>query len=177
MQEKLTIARPYAAAAFDFAEQASDIDGWSTMLSALALAVTDPQLAGFIGHPNVSDEQMLDVLESVLGSQLNEPRKNFVVTLLDAERLELAPQIAALFQRRMADAAGSVTVEVTSAFALTASERETIASALKSRLGRECQLEANVDQSLIGGAVIKIGDSVTDLSLRGRLAALEQQLG
>lgn len=176
MQEKLTIARPYAAAAFDYAAEHSDVDAWAAMLEALAVTVEDPQLARFIGHPKVSDEQMMSILNDVLGARLDDARRNFLGALLHAERLEIAPQIATLFERRRADSAGVVHVEVTSAYALNSAEEEKIRSAIKARYGRECAVQTAVDDSLIGGAVIKVGDSVIDLSLRGRLAALELQI-
>lgn len=176
MQEKLTIARPYAAAAFEYAAQRDDVESWSGMLEVLAIAVTDPNLRGFIGHPKVSDEQLLAILDDVLGARLDQARRNYVKVLIDSERLEIAPQIAELFERRRADAAGLVKVEVRSAFPLNETERQTIDAAMSSRLGRKCTVEASLDETLIGGAVIKIGDSVIDLSLRGRLAALGQQI-
>lgn len=177
MQEKLTIARPYAAAAYAYADEHGEVEQWSAMLDALASAVSDPLLARCIGHPKVSDADLLGLLEDVLGERLNETRRNFLVTLIEAERLEVAPQIAEVFERRRAKAVGVVHVDVTSAFALSGIEQERIEQAVKSRLGSDCEVASSVDPGLIGGAVIKIGDSVIDLSLRGRLAALEQQLG
>ncbi len=176
MQEKLTIARPYAAAAFDFAAEHDQVDAWSEMLGALALTVSDAALEGYIGHPQVTDEQLLGLLDDVLGDRLNDAGRNFVRALIEAERLELAPQIAELFERRKAEAAGVVNVEVTAAYALSDAEQQKIDAAVRARLGRNCRVESRVDSALIGGAVIKIGDSVIDLSLRGRLDALAQQI-
>ena len=176
MQEKLTVARPYAAAAFRYAEQAGRVDAWSSMLEVLAMAVSDPGLARLIGHPKVGDEQLLELISEIAGDRLDDKGRSFVSTLIDAERLELAPQIAELFERRRADAAGIVTAEVTSAFQLTADEQSRIRDAIAARAGRQCELTTSVDRTLIGGAVIKIGDSVTDLSLRRRLSDLAQDL-
>ncbi|MGE0484315.1 MAG: F0F1 ATP synthase subunit delta [Gammaproteobacteria bacterium] len=177
MQEKLTIARPYAAAAYAYASEHGEVDRWSGMLAALATAVAEPALATFIGHPRVSNEQIVDVLSDLLGDRLNDAGRNFLQALADAERLEIAPQVAELFERSRADAAGVVNVEVCAAYPLNDAERQKIETAIRGRVGRECRVEASVDPALIGGAVIRIGDSVIDLSMRGRLAALEQQLG
>lgn len=176
MQEKLTVARPYAAAAFDYAAEQGDIEAWSSMLAALAEAVQDSSLAACIGHPKVSDAQLRELLTELLGGRLNEARGNFLGALIEAERLELAPQIAELFERRKAAAAGVLNVEVVSAFPLSDSERQKIDQALQARFGRSCSVEAKTDSALIGGAVVRIGDSVIDLSLKGRLATLEQQI-
>lgn len=176
MQEKLTVARPYAAAAFSYAEDAGTVDGWSQMLEALAIAVSDPQLEALIGHPKLSDEQLVEMLAGILGSHLDEKGRNFVRVLVDAERLVLAPQIADLFERRRAEAAGVLTAEVVSAYPLEPAEESRIRDALAARAGKRCELSTSVDRALIGGAVIKVGDSVTDLSLRRRLSDLAQDL-
>ena len=110
MQEKLTIARPYAAAAFDYARDTAAIDAWSTLLEALSLAVSDPDLSRLIGHPKVSDEQLMGLLGDVLGDRLDASGRNFLQTLMDAERLELAPQVAEVFERLRAAEAGVVPV-------------------------------------------------------------------
>ena len=177
MQEKLTIARPYAAAAYAYADEHGEVAAWSEMLGALAVAVTDPALAGYINHPKVSTAQLVEVLGEVLGSRLMPAGRNFLQALADAERLEIAPQIAQLFERRRAEAAGVVNVEVFTAYPLAAAEKQRLEGAVRKRTGRQCNIDSSVDDGLIGGAVIKIGDSVIDLSLKGRLAALEQQLG
>ena len=90
--------------------------------------------------------------------------------------MELAPHISELFERRRADAAGVVTVKVTSAFPLTESEERKSSDVISKKSGKACKFENSVDQELSGGAVIKVGDSVTDLSLRRRLSDLSQKL-
>ena len=89
----------------------------------------------------------------------------------------MAPEIAQLFERSRAKAEGQVKVEVISAYALSDAETVKLIAAMRGRLGKDCKIEATVDPSLIGGAVVRVGDSVIDLSLRGRLTALVQQAG
>lgn len=176
MQEKLTIARPYAVAAYAYADEHGEVEQWSTLLNTLAVAVGDPALAAFIGHPKVSDGDRMGLLGDVLGDRLHDAGRNFLQALIEAERLEVAPQIAELFERRRAEAAGIVNVEVLSAYPLDDAQQGRIEKAIRERLGRSCRIEAGVDEHLIGGAVIRIGDSVIDLSLRGRLEGLGQQI-
>lgn len=177
MQEKLTIARPYAAAAFSYAVEHGEVETWSGLLKTLAMAVADPTLAAYIGHPKVSNAELLGLVADLLGAALTPAARNFLAALIDAERLELAPEVAQLFERSRAQAAGQVKVEVTSAFPLSEAERAKLDAAMRGRLGKDCKIEAAVDPALIGGAVVKVGDSVIDLSLRGRLTALAQQVG
>ncbi|MEX2480456.1 MAG: F0F1 ATP synthase subunit delta [Gammaproteobacteria bacterium] len=177
MQEKLTIARPYAAAAYAYADEHGEIETWSGLLDTLALAVSDPALAALLGHPKVSTDQLVALIADILGTRLHTAGRNFLQALADADRLDLAPQIAEHFERRRAEQAGIVNVEVLTAYALSETEKQSIDAAVSGRMERKCAIESSVDQALIGGVVIKIGDSVIDLSLRGRLAALERQLG
>ncbi len=177
MQEKLTIARPYAAAAFSYAVEHGEVEAWSGLLKTLATAVVDPTLAACIGHPKVSNSDLLGLVSDLLGAALTPACRNFLAALIDAERLELAPEVAQLFERSRAQAAGQVKVEVISAFPLSEAERAKLDAAMRGRLGKDCKIEAAVDPALIGGAVVKVGDSVIDLSLRGRLTALAQQVG
>lgn len=177
MQEKLTIARPYALAAYGYAAEANDVAAWSTMLGALADAVEHPDLRPLIDHPKVSAALLKELLQDVLGARLNDKRTNFIDALLEAERLDLAPEIAELFERKKASSEGVVDIAVESAFELSAAERSRIADAVRSRIGKDCEVSATVNPDLIGGAVIRVGDSVIDISLRGRLQALSQRLG
>lgn len=177
MQEKLTIARPYAAAAFSYAVEHGEVEAWSGLLQTLATAVADPLLATYIGHPKVSNADLLGLVADLFGTTLTPAGRNFIAALIDAERLELAPEVAQLFERSRSQAAGQVKVEVISAFPLSEAERTKLDAAMRGRLGKDCKIEAAVDPALIGGAVVKVGDSVIDLSLRGRLTALAQQVG
>jgi F-type H+-transporting ATPase subunit delta len=176
MQEKLTQARPYAAAAFDFAVEHGDVDAWAATLDALARIVKDRNMAFLIGHPKVGHAQLMGIMDELFGAGLSAPCRNFIDALVGAERLELAPEIATLFAEHRARAAGRVKVEVRSAYPLSTAEQGRIDAAIRARLGKDCEVESAVDPALIGGAVIRIGDSVIDLSLRGRLTALAQTL-
>ena len=120
--------------------------------------------------------QLKELLRDIIGSQLNPHRENFIDALMDAGRLALAPEISILFERHKAAAAGIVDVLVESAYEVSASEQDAIAAAVRTRVGSDCKVSTELNPDLIGGAVIKVGDSVIDISLRGRLRALEQQL-
>ena len=177
MQEKLTIARPYANAAYSYAQQSQQVAEWSDMLSGLAQVVEHPEMRPLIGHPRVAKAELFDLFKSALGSVLDEKRENFLQILLDADRIKLAPEIAELFEREKTKAQGVVDVTMISAYPAEPAEQSRIAEAVKNRTGKDCEIRAEVDDSLIGGAVIRVGDSVIDISLKGRLQALAQKLG
>ena len=102
--------------------------------------------------------------------------RNFVKILVAASRLQYASQIADLFESMRAQAEGTVDVEVSAAYELDQSQQDAIANGISARLGKKVSISANVDESLIGGAIIRAGDSVIDASLRGRLNKLSNDL-
>ena len=177
MQDRLTIARPYTEAAFEYARENGVTEDWAKFLVSLIEAVQHPDLGPLIGHPKVSKAVMLSIIFDMFGNKLNEKKVNFVTLLINTGRLQLVQEVSELFNSRCAEMAGLVNIEVTSAFDLTSEESSQIKVAIGNRLGKNCQIAGKTDVSLIGGAVIKIGDSVIDLSLRGRLATLAGELG
>lgn len=177
MQEKLTIARPYASAAFAYAKEQGQVNEWAAMLTALAEVVSHADMQPLIGHPKVAKADLFALMKASLGTSLDAKRENFLHVLIDAERIQLAPEITELFERAKTAAEGVVDVEVISAYPVSDAEQDKIAAAIRARSGQQCEVRAEVDESLIGGAVIRVGDSVIDISLKGRLQALTQRLG
>ncbi len=177
MQDRLTIARPYTEAAFEYARENGVTEDWAKFLLGLLETVQHPDLGPLIGHPKISKTVMLSIIVDMFGNKLDKQKVNFVTLLINGDRLQLVQEVSELFNSRCAEMAGLVNIEVTSAFDLTSEESSQIKLAIGNRLGKNCQITGKTDVSLIGGAVIKIGDSVIDLSLRGRLAALESELG
>ena len=176
MQESLTVARPYAEAAFNYSHSENHSDDWLHMLSCLCDALKESSLSNLVGNPKVDDETLLLILVEVLGKGLTKQQINFLRMLIGARRLGVAPQILQLFSALNAESEGVVNATVTSAYELSASEQEKLKTSIGERYNKSCNLETRVDLGLIGGAIIKIGDSVIDLSLRGRLANMESKI-
>jgi F-type H+-transporting ATPase subunit delta len=171
-----TIARPYAQAAFELASEAGNLPAWSNALAALTAAVGDPQLKAVARDPRVAAERLEKIVLAVAGAESLAAFGNFVRILIQAKRLLVAPEIARQFEERRAQMEGIADVEVISAFELEPEEEQRIVSAMKRRFGKEVRLTRRVDANLIGGAIIRIGDSVFDASLRGRLRHLASML-
>ncbi|RBG25136.1 F0F1 ATP synthase subunit delta, partial [Xanthomonas oryzae pv. oryzae] len=108
--------------------------------------------------------------------QAGEDYLRFLGVLADAQRLSLLPEVAGLYEHLRAEAEHVVKATVTSAAAMSQTELDTIAAALKKRFGRDVDITTAVDASLIGGAVIDTGDVVIDGSLKGKLARLQSSL-
>lgn len=176
MQQFITQARPYAVAAFEHAQEEGKLAEWSGMLQVLNLIVSDPQMEQVLDNPKVANKVLSDFIIDVCGDRLSDSGKNFVKLLIDAGRLSLAPYIYKLFEKNRANAEGLVEVEVVSAFPVDSDEKEKLAGIMGKRLGKKIEINTRVDESLIGGVVIRAGDSVIDASIKGRLKQLSNRL-
>ena len=173
MSQALTLARPYARAAFGIARDAGDYAPWSNALAFAARVAADPQVVGLLGSPKLGNADAVSLLAI---DDASEQMRSFLALLADNRRLALLPEIAGLFEELRAEAERVVKARVTSATALGNGELEGIKAALKKRFGREVEIETSVDASLIGGAVIDAGDVVIDGSLKGKLGRLQAAL-
>lgn len=176
MADRATIARPYARAAFAHALAGKDFAAWSKLLSAVATAAADARVARLIGHPRVTDEQMVELFDAVSGEAAGESGRNFLRTLAENKRLGLLPEIAAQFEVLRAEAENVIDVEVIAAQEIAAPQQKRLMEALKRRLGRDVRMHTRIDDTLIGGAIVRAGDLVIDGSLSGRLARLGSAL-
>ena len=173
MSQALTLARPYARAAFALARDAGTLAGWSDALGFAARVAADPQVAALLGHPRLGRDDAVALLAPE-GAEATV--SDFLGLLFDNRRLALLPEIAGLYDELRLESERVVKAKVTSATALPSAELESIRAALKKRFGREVEVETAVDEALIGGAVIDAGDVVIDGSLRGKLDRLQTTL-
>ncbi len=176
MAELATLARPYANAVFSVAKADSDLDRWSRMLGFLSAAAADPQMKLLLDAPEVGEEQKAFRLIEVCGEELNDRARKFVQVLAVNKRLPLVGEIAAVFEELRALEQQSLDVEVLSAFPLSDAEAERLKAALGRKFDKAVQLESRVDESLIGGVLIRAGDVVIDGSVRGKLSKLKETI-
>jgi F-type H+-transporting ATPase subunit delta len=176
MAELTTLARPYAKAAFAEAVEQNALAQWSDMLSIATEFAADETLAQVLVHPSLTAEQQATALTDLCGDKLNQSGKNFLMILGENKRLTLLPQIVEAFEELKAAQEHAVEVTVTSAFELTDAQQETLSLALKNKLQCDVRLTGEVDQSLVGGAIIRAGDLVIDGSVRGKLAKLAEAM-
>jgi F-type H+-transporting ATPase subunit delta len=172
MSEAITIARPYAQAAFDEAQKLNALKAWSDQLISLAEVVIQTEVQAVISNPKVSRNQLFGLVESLMGSTASVQQRNFVHILAENQRLSVLPEIAATFEALKAEAEKTVNVVVDSAFELSATQQEKIIASMKKRMGREVKLTCNVKKDLLGGVVIRAGDKVIDGSARTRLGEM-----
>lgn len=173
MSQALTLARPYARAAFSVARDANAFADWSNALGFAARVAADPQATELLDNPKFSRAEVVSVLAPEGASPIF---TNLLELLFDNGRLALLPEIAGLYNELRREAEQIVKAKVTSAAELTATELETIKAGLRRRFGRDIEVETAIDASLIGGALIDADGVVIDGTLKGKLGRLQTAL-
>ena len=183
MADNNTIARPYARAIFEIAQSVGALAEWSESLALAGQLLGDRGLVEYLGDPEFSDDKRLDFLHSLFGKAGgamlaggDRRGSNFLKLLLENDRVAILPEISEHFETLKANVENSVDAVVTSAVALSEAQVQEIADSLKQRLGRDIRITTEIDQTLIGGAVIRAGDVVIDGTLRARLEGLATAL-
>jgi F-type H+-transporting ATPase subunit delta len=174
--DRATIARPYARAAFAHAQATKDLAAWSKLLGAAAVGAKDARVARLIGNPHVTGDELVDLLGGLSKQAAGEGGKNFLRALAENNRLALLPEIAAQYEKLRAEVEGLVDVTVIAAREIAAPQQKRLEAALAKRLGRDVRMQMQIDESLIGGAIVRAGDLVIDGSLKGRLERLGSAL-
>ncbi len=175
MAEFETAARPYAKAFFELAREEGRLDDWQNSLDLAAAVAADDDMRGFLDSPDALPREIGEVFLSVLEAAGHGDDRDFgnaVRLLAENSRLAALPAIAAQFTRLKQEAEGSIEVRVVSAQELSAAQQDQIAESMAKRLGKEVSLSAEVDASLIAGAIITAGDLVIDGSASGRIEKL-----
>jgi F-type H+-transporting ATPase subunit delta len=177
-----TVARPYARAVFDVAVAAGDLGGWSEALRAAAAVIEDKSARAYLSRPGqgvaAQSEFVGTVAADLPGAAVLASRegRNLLKLLAENDRLDALGEISARFDRLKAERENKVKVRLIAAARVDSAQAEKIASALSRKLGRAVELDLEVDESLIGGAVVRAEDMVIDDSLKTRLTRLASAL-
>jgi F-type H+-transporting ATPase subunit delta len=176
MAELSTLARPYAKAAFEFAVDASDLQGWASCLATSAAVTQHAAVVKLLRSPSSTPIQQAATIIDLCGDDFNATGQNFITILSENRRLTLLPQISHQFEVMKANREKAVDVDVAAAQPLDAQQQQMLSDALSNKLQRKVNMQVSLDKSLLGGAVIRAGDTVIDGSIRGRLTKLAESL-
>ena len=171
MAESVTIARPYAEAAFRVAQECGAQGIWSARLQRLSLIAQDGEMAQLMSNPQLSAEQVAKLFLSLSEDQ-DAVFGNFVHTLAENRRLALLPEISQLFDLAKDQEEGVKEAVVYSAFPMDENQISALVQTLGNRFGAKLSARVEIDPSLIGGVRITVGDQVLDASVRGKLDAM-----
>jgi len=181
MATRDTAPRRYAEAAFEIAERDATIETWRRDLDAAAEALggldagDDNDLMAVLANPALPLDERRAVAERVFGG-LSKPARNLVLLMVQRGRIEQLPRVAAEFRRLDEGRQGIVNATATSAAPLTDTEIRALTARLEQMTGGRIALTTQVDESLLGGIVVRVGSQLIDGSVRGRLERLRNQL-
>ena len=205
MADLSTLARPYAKAAFDYANENGVVNEWENFLFIASTVVSDKSFSTWLDNPAVSAEHksaaLVDLYDTEVASANDSAFKqllgetqgarhdsnasypkvsvalsNFVKQLSEQERLALLPEVYEHYRRHKAISLKQLDAYVTSAYPLTDAQRDTLQTRLAASLNASVVIHESVDPSLLAGATIKVGDKIIDDSMRGKLQQLKTQL-
>jgi F-type H+-transporting ATPase subunit delta len=175
MAENVTVARPYAEAAFQLAKSGGALASWQSALERMAAAAADTQMLECIADPRLSPAALTDLFVSVAG-ELSDDQRSFANVLVDNHRLTVLPEISVLFDELKNAQEGTREAVVSSAYPLNDAQLSNLVADLESKFS--CKITATVEiaPELIGGVRIALGDQVIDASVRGKLNAMAVSL-
>jgi F-type H+-transporting ATPase subunit delta len=172
------IAARYATALFELAKEGKDLKTLEGDIDALDAALnSSADLNALISSPVYSREDQAKAIASIAEKMgLSPLSANTLALMASKRRLFVLPHLTKIVQEKISEEKGEVTAEVTSAVKLNAAQAKSLAATLKASVGKEVKLKTAVDESLIGGLIVKLGSTMIDTSVKAKLAALQNAM-
>jgi F-type H+-transporting ATPase subunit delta len=172
------IAQRYASAVFELAKEEKKLAAVESDLDALDAALADSaDFRSLISSPVYTREEQASALAALATKmKLSSQMTGVMGVMAQKRRLFVLPALLTALRDRIAEDKGEVTADVTSAKALTKAQSDKLAKALKASVGKDVKINAAVDESLIGGLIVKVGSKMIDSSIRSRLNALQNSM-
>jgi F-type H+-transporting ATPase subunit delta len=169
-----TIAKNYAEALLELARRAEDPAGWGKLMRDVANGMQeDVTVQRFLESPKVSEQQKNEVFFQAFGDRVPRHFLRFLQTLVRKRRQMLIPQIATEYDKLLDIHEGRLHANVTVAREASTADATRIAEQLSRVMGKNVVPHMNVNPAILGGVVVRIGDTVMDGSVRRRLARLK----
>ena len=174
--ELSTIAKPYAQAIFEIAEENNSLSEWSELLSTASAIMAYDATQAFVASPGKSKDQKVELicalLEKVTSRELSKQESALINLILNNGRTDVFGSISSAFESAVSNANQSKSFQVVSAFELTEDEKKAIVDDLTSKHKTTVTVDTGVDDTLKGGVIIKEGDKVIDTSIKAKVDAL-----
>jgi F-type H+-transporting ATPase subunit delta len=175
MAELATVARPYAEALFRVAQK-GDLNAWSTLVAELTQVGSHPDVQAFAANPKASSDKVADALVSLVKAPVSTEARNFINMLIDNGRVTLLPEIGAQFNELKNASAGAADAKIESAFDMSETQVAQLVSTLEKKFGRKLNPSVSINNELIGGVRVVVGDEVLDTSVRAKLQQMHNAL-
>lgn len=180
MSELTEVARSYAQAAFNVAKESTDatngLSSWSDQLQLLAIIIDHQEIRKLINQPQVETDVLTNLVKDICGDKLTQEGFNFLRVLAENDRLLALPEISELFEEHKSEYEKTLHVVVTTCYSLKDEQKQKLQQALEKRFNKKVEMNYDIDQAMLGGAVIRAGDHVIDNSIRGNLLRLSNHL-
>ncbi|MFQ1701458.1 F0F1 ATP synthase subunit delta [Loktanella agnita] len=173
-----SIAKRYATAVFDLAKEGETVSALEADVTALDAAMTDSaDLRTLLTSPLYSrEEQAVAIAAIAKKMELSETTENVLGLMASKRRLFVLPHLVQVLKDRLAEERGEVTAEVTTAKKLTKAQADKLAKTLKEQFGKSVIIKETVDESIIGGLIVKVGSKMIDTSIASKLNALQNTM-
>ena len=172
-----TIGRNYAEALIALGRKNDEVEAYGALLNAIALAMREDQtLRTFLESPKLAASQKIGILEKALGRKVPRLFLRYVETVIQKRRQMLIPEIASEYQKLLDEAENRLHANVTVARDPSEPEREALARQLSRLFGKRVVPHINTNPAILGGLIVKVGDTVMDGSVRRRLSVLKQRM-
>ena len=172
------IGHRYAKALFDLSKEAKSLKAVESQVEELsALVASDASFADFLQSPLVGREEQSAVMAAISKKAKFAPElANTLALMADKRRLPVVGQMAEAFKVLAAEERSELVADVTSAVKLSAAQSKALAETLKAKMGKSVTLNTTIDESLIGGLVVKMGSTMIDSSVKGKLSKLHNAM-
>ena len=171
------IGRNYAEALLTLARKSDSVEEWGALLDAIAAGMReDPTLRAFLESPKLSASHKIEILGKALGRRVPPVFLRFIETVVNKRRQMLIPEIASEYRVLIDEAENRVHAMVTVATEPTEPDRDALARQLTRLFGRRVVPHISLNPAILGGVIVKVGDTVMDGSVRKRLSMLRQRM-
>jgi F-type H+-transporting ATPase subunit delta len=171
-----TAGRRYAEAAYELATRDGTLDEFGAGLELAATILADQNVLDVLRDPGRPLRQRVEVVDALLASRVPEPILKLIGLLVERGRIDKLPSVAAEYRRMLNREHGVVEALARTALPLSSDETAALEKKVAAMTGRTVDLRVVVDESLIGGLTVRVGDTLYDASVRGRLERLRERL-
>lgn len=168
MSRLITIASPYAKAVFALAIEQHAVQSWQSMLTLSANVSRNEQIAKLLSSA-VAPKRLADTFIAICGDQLSFAGRNLIRVMADNRRLAILPNVLEQFIELRISQESMMVIEAISTYPLSEKQVNKVITAMEQRLSCKVKLTCKIDQSIVAGIIIRVGDVVIDSSIRGRL--------